>query len=173
MSKFELVGFVKRGGFMNYFYVFRTTCENQKSMVNVCKITFMVVFFSSISIACHAQTNRSGFAGFQGQSPDWVGDCSAEMDISKPSNGISNGTLTVTCNNTANVEEFFVGYFSPSNDGYSANVTAIKNFTGLDYDEDMHLELQLSQDGCTMSGTDTGDGDANNVSFISNSPDCQ
>jgi hypothetical protein len=54
----------------------------------------------------------------------------------------------------------------------SANPTSIKNLTGMDYDRDLLLDLQRSEDGCSMSGTVTDGTGPNDISFQSESPGC-
>lgn len=146
--------------------------KGQVSIEKFCKITLSVALLSLSSTISAAHASSYGFAGFHGQEPNWVGTCSAELDVDIPLNGTTNGTLTITCNNVVNVKEDLVGYFDPGNNQYDANVVDIKNITGFDYDKDGRFEMQLSSDGCEMSGTDTDDSNSYNVSFSSNAQGC-
>lgn len=119
-----------------------------------------------------AHADSSTFTGFLGRDPNWVGTCVAELQIGAPSNKAANATLVVICSNVINVEEFFSGNFNSAYDHYQANVTTLKNLTGMEYTQDMRLDLRRSQDGCTMSGTVTDADGPNDISFQSNTPGC-
>ncbi len=137
--------------------------------------SILAVCFLALSLTCcasHAHADNTPFTGFRGQVSDWIGSCDAELEIGPPANGISNATLSVICNNDVNVEESLSGHFDFSNGRYNAEVTAIKNITGTEYDRDLHFDLQRSEDGCTMSGTATDADGSNDVSFRSVAPGC-
>lgn len=133
-------------------------------------IAVILVVFGFLASCADAGTTN--YAGFQGESDDWVGACPAEFDVGMPAGGMVGATLTVMCSHQSTVEETMTGSFVPGTGHYHAVVTGIKTAPGFSYDQDKEFDLTLAADGCAMSGT-VADGDgSSNISFDSSAQDC-
>jgi hypothetical protein len=123
-------------------------------------------------LASCADTGSTNYAGFRGESDNWVGACPAEFYVGTPTGGMVNATLTVMCNHQPTVEETMTGPLVPGTGHYHAVVTGIKTAPGFSYDQDKGFDLTLASDGCTMSGTVADGDDSSNISFDSSAQDC-
>lgn len=136
-------------------------------------LPMVAVMFAGFGVlASCADANTSNYAGFHGESDDWVGTCPAQFEVGTLAGGMVDATLTVMCNHQPTVEETMTGPFVLGTGHYRAVVTAIKTASGFSYDQDKNFDLNLAADGCTMSGTVTDGDSSSHISFDSIAQDC-
>lgn len=131
-----------------------------------------VIFVAAAFLGSCADADSANFAGFHGESDDWVGTCPAQFVVGTPTAGMIRATLTVMCAQGPMVAETMAGPFVPETGHYQAVVTGIQTAQNSTYDQDKSFDLTLSADGCSMSGTVTDADGSSKVSFDSPAQDC-
>lgn len=138
--------------------------ERAVARCGVFSVLAVLMVTAGFLVGCvHATTTN--YAGFHGESDDWVGSCPAEFTVGKPVSGTISATLAVICHGRTAVEEVMSGPFDLANGHYHAVVTAIRTAPDFSYDADKGFDLALSGDACSMAGTITDAGGKENVSF--------